>query len=88
MYGFTEEHPNNIFDNVEIPSKYFVQAIKSLNLNEQHILDKKCDIFYELSLIDESASFIISNDGILNEEEILQVLQVISIFFFILIKIF
>jgi hypothetical protein len=76
MYGFTEKYPENIFDNVEIPSKFFLQAIKNLKLNNEEVLDKKYDIFIELNLIDESASLIIGNDGILNEEEILQVLQV------------
>ena len=76
MYGFTEKYPNNIFDNIEIPSSYFVQAIKNLKLQSEKLLDRKCDVLFELNLIDESSLLVIGNDGILNEEEILQVLQV------------
>lgn len=76
MYGFTEQYPNNIFDNVEIPLKYFLQAIESLKHQNEKLLDRKCHVFSELNLIDESALLVIGNDGILNEEEILQLLQV------------
>ena len=72
MYGFTEKYPNNIFDNIEIPSNYFVQAIKNLKLQSEKLLDRKCDVLFELNLIDESSLLVIGNDGILNEEEILQ----------------
>jgi hypothetical protein len=76
MYGFCEKYPNNIFDNIEIPSKYFLQAIKNLKLQNEKLLQRKCDVLLELNLIDESSLLVIGNDGILNEEEILQVLQV------------
>jgi hypothetical protein len=76
MYGFCEKYPNNIFDNIEIPSKYFLQAIKNLKLQNEKLLERKCDVLLELNLIDESSLLVIGNDGILNEEEILQVLKV------------
>lgn len=75
MYGFVEEYPENIFDNVEILSENLIRTIKELKNSPDDLIQKKIEIFYELDLIGKS-SFIISEDGILNEEEILQLLEI------------
>jgi N-lysine methyltransferase SETD6 len=75
MYGFVEEYPQNVFDNVEILSDYLLRTIKDLKISPEDLLQKKIEIFYELDLIGKS-SFIINEDGILNEEEMLQLLQI------------
>lgn len=81
MYGFSEVYPNNIYDNVEIPTNCLINAIKQLNSENDALINRKIELFYELDLIDSSASFIFSiNGNVLNEEECLLLLQVTSIY--------
>jgi hypothetical protein len=77
MYGFVEIYPSNVFDSVEIPTKYFVEAMKAQKNDPENVIESKIDAMTEIDLIDENASFIIGSDGILNEEESLRILQVI-----------
>jgi hypothetical protein len=76
MYGFVELYPNNIFDSVEVPTKFFVEAMKALKNDPEPLIESKIAAMNEIGLVDEQASFIIGSDGILNEEESLHILQV------------
>ena len=78
MYGFVETFPNNNFDSVEIPLNTFVLCSK----NHFHVLiEKKIEILKQIDLLDENFGFVISMDGVLNEEELLHTLQVCFCFF-------
>jgi hypothetical protein len=76
MYGFLEIFPNNIYDAVEIPTKLFIECYKKCNNNTDELMNKKVETLKILDIIDENMSFIVGTDGILNEEECLQMLQV------------
>jgi hypothetical protein len=76
MYGFVEEHPSNIYDNVEIPTKYFISSMIAQNREKKEAIERKIKILKEIELIDEDACLIIGMDGIVNEEECLHIFQV------------
>ncbi len=76
MYGFVETHPNNIYDNVEIPTSILLTTIKNMHNDTEPLQDEKIKLFQELDLIDENVSIVIDSNGVLNEEEVLQLLQV------------
>jgi hypothetical protein len=76
MYGFVETYPNNVFDSVEIPTKSFIESIKKQKNDPDELIDKKISILKEIELIDDNMCILVGNDGILNEEECLNMLQV------------
>jgi SET domain-containing protein 6 len=82
MYGFVEDYPNNVYDNVEIPTNVLVHTIKSLKNDSEPLLEEKIELFHKLNLIDENVSFVVDANGILNEEEVSELLQVCLQFIF------
>lgn len=76
MYGFVEEHPNNIYDTVEIPTKSLISSMIIQNREKKEIIDRKIETLKEIELIDDDICLVIGMDGIVNEEECLHMLQV------------
>jgi hypothetical protein len=75
MYGFVEKYPENIYDLVEIPISIFIECAKK---HFDYLVDKKIEILKEIELIDIDMGFVVGLDGILNEEELLHALQILS----------
>ena len=76
MYGFVETYPNNVFDSVEIPTRCLFESIKKQKNDPDELIEKKIRILKEIELVDDNMCFLVGNDGILNEEECLNMLQV------------
>ena len=76
MYGFVERYPENTYDNVEIPTKYFIDAVRNLKMQPSIVLEEKLSAYQEIGLTNEDYSIVIGCDGILNQDEISQILHV------------
>jgi hypothetical protein len=76
MYGFVEAHPNNIFDSVEVPARFLIEAFRMQKNDPDEVISKKIEALFEIELIENDTSIVIGQDGVLNEEECLHILQV------------
>ena len=56
--------------------KFLIQSIQNQKNDKSEIISKKIEILKEIELIEENCCFIVGMDGILNEEECLNMLQV------------
>ncbi len=75
MYGFVETFPDNIYDTIEIPTSLFIECAKN---HFDCLVDKKIEILNKIELISNDMGFVVGLDGILNEEELLHSLQILS----------
>ena len=76
MYGFVEKYPENTYDNVEIPTKCFIDAVRNLRMQPSVVLEEKLSAYQEIGLLNDDYSIVIGNDGILNQDELSHILEV------------
>jgi len=78
MYGFVEKYPENTYDNVEIPTKCFIDAVRNLRMQPSVVLEEKLSAYQEIGLLNDDYSIVIGNDGILNQDELSHILEIYS----------
>ena len=63
----------------QFKGKHLIEAIFSQKNDKEEVIHKKIKILKEIGLIEDNCCFIVGMDGILNEEECLNMLQVIYV---------
>lgn len=77
MYGFAESYPENVFDTVDIPMKFFLNHIReSMKTDTDVDLDTRWRFLEQLDVVSDEGNFVIGEDGILTPEELHTTLKV------------
>lgn len=77
MYGFAEPYPDNIFDTVDIPMKFFLNHIRETMTSDPIVdLNARWRFLEQLDVVSDEGNFVIGEDGILTPEELYTTLKV------------